>query len=421
MLNTENIRGDFPLLHSSVDDKPLIYLDNAATMQLPRQVLAVLEKHYFKYNANVHRGIHYLSEMSTAHYEAARETVRRFIGARYCHEIIFTKGTTDSINLVANSFGEAFVNAGDEILVSAMEHHSNWMPWQMLCRRRGANLKVIPINRNGDLNLTEYQQSLSSCTKLIAVSCVSNVLGTVNPLEKIISIAHAAGIPVLVDGAQSLRHSVLNMEKLECDFFCFSGHKIMAPIGIGVLYGKEEWLDKLPPVQFGGGMVEKVGLFNVKLGKLPLKFEAGTPNYASAIALEAALLYLDKIGRQAIAEYESELLQNLINRIATFSNIQILGKPIRRAGVLSFTMDTLHPYDVAVLLDKQGIAVRAGHHCAQPLLDYYGLDSTVRISPAFYNTNQEIDRLIEAIGRITRVAEMRINYDDKRNARPHYR
>lgn len=400
MLDVLTIRNDFPVLQRTVNDKTLVYLDNAAMTQLPRQVMNVLEEQLLEYNANVHRGIHYLSEKSTERLENGRKIVQNFINAMHAHEIIFTKGTTDAINTLAYAFSESFVCPEDEIIVSEMEHHSNLVPWQMLCRRKNARLKIIPFDNNGDLILSQFERLLSKRTKLVAVTHVSNVLGSVNPVKKIISLAHECNVPVLVDGAQSIRHMVIDVRELDCDFFCFSGHKMMAPAGIGVLYGKEKWLEKMNPVQFGGGMVDSVSFNKVTFETLPFKFEAGTYNVAGAIALGAAVNYLETIGRENITLYETSLMEYLCKAISEVDGLKILGDPLKRAGALSFNLDNIHPYDIAVLLDKLGIAVRSGNHCAQPLLNHYHLSHTVRVSPAFYNTKEEIDILIQAIKRI---------------------
>lgn len=403
MLDVDRIRKDFPILNTSVHGKPLIYLDNAATTQLPKQVLDKINEQYHFFNANVHRGIHYLSEKSTARVENAREKTRSFINAQHSHEIIFTKGTTDSINLIARSFGESFVKEEDEILVSQMEHHSNLVPWQSLCKRTGAKLKIIPFDDNGDLDLKAYEANLSDKTKLVAITWVSNVLGTVNPISEIIATAHRADVPVLVDGAQAVRHNIVDVQALDFDFFCFSGHKIMGPTGIGILYGKEKWLDRLTPIEFGGAMVDQVDLYETTYGKLPFKFEAGTPNYVGAIGLCIALEYITDLGVAEIAMHEDMLLTECEKALSQLEEVNILGNPKRRAGTICFTINGAHTYDIAMLLDKLGIAVRSGTHCAQPLLRHYGLESTVRISPAFYNTNFEIEELQQAITRIIKV------------------
>ncbi len=405
MLDVRAIRKDFPVLQRIVNGKPLVYLDNAAMTQLPRPVMKTLEEQLMGYNANVHRGIHYLSEKSTERLENGRIIVQNFINAAYAHEIIFTKGTTDAVNMLSCAFGELFVFPEDEIIVSEMEHHSNLVPWQMLCRRRGARLKVIPFDDNGDLIISQYKKLLSERAKLVAVTHVSNVLGSVNPVKNIISLAHDFNVPVLVDGAQSIRHEIIDVQDINCDFFCFSGHKMMAPAGIGVLYGKEKWLEKMNPVQFGGGMVDSVSIDKASFGTLPLKFEAGTHNVAGAVALGAAGSYLEMIGRENINTYETALMEHLCRSISGIDGLKILGNPLKRAGVLSFNLENIHPYDIAVLLDNLGIAVRSGNHCAQPLLDHYHLSHTVRVSPAFYNTKEEINFLIQAINRIKTLIE----------------
>lgn len=392
--------GDFPILSGSVHGHPLIYLDNAATTQMPRCVLDRMQRHYAQDNANVHRGIHSLSERSTAQYEGARETVRRFLGARSAREIVFTSGTTGAINLVARGFQERFLRPGDEVIVTEMEHHSNLIPWQETCRRSGATLRIIPVTDGGELDLDAYSAMLTPKTRLVAVTAVSNVLGTVNPLKEIIAAAHRVGAAVLVDAAQAMRHMARPMQTLDCDFLCFSGHKLLAPGGIGVLYGRESLLEQLPPVSFGGGMVDQVRLSGADYGALPGRLEAGTPNYPAAIGLAAAMEYLSGAGLERVARREEELLRDYEEMLGEFQQIRILGHPARRAGAISFTAGNISPYDISMLLDRLGIATRSGHHCAQPLLRRMGAERAVRISPAFYNTPDEIDAVRQALRRI---------------------
>ncbi len=399
-IDVEQIRRDFPILQETVYGRPLIYLDNAATTQLPTAVLDGLQNHYRHDNANPHRGIYALGAKATAHRELARAEIGAFINARNPCEIVLCSGTTDAINLVAASFGDAFLKPGDEIIVSAMEHHSNWVPWQMLCRRQGARLKVIPLEDNGELRLDRFTELLSEKTRLVAVTQVSNVLGTVNPLDTIIKLAHQRDIPVLVDGAQSIRHEIIDVQQLDCDFFCFSGHKVLAPAGIGVLYAKENLLRQLQPTRFGGGMMAKVDLQQAVAEDLPHTFEAGTPNCAGAVALAAALRYLNSLGRDAVQRAEQDLTDYCCARLSAIADLHILGQPQRRAGVISFNVDNLHPYDIAMLLDKLGIAVRSGQHCAQPLFGELGLSGAVRVSPAFYNSRAEIDSLVDSVTRV---------------------
>lgn len=396
------VREEFPILGQTVKGKKLIYLDNAATTQMPEAVLEVLLEQHRLYEANVHRGIHYLSEKSTARMENARQTVMRFLGADDPGEVIFTSGTTDSINIVARSFSEAFLKPGDEIITTAMEHHSNLVPWQEMCTRVGAKCRILPIDHRGELNISALDEMLNEKTKLVAVCAVSNVLGTVNPIGRIIEKAHAVGAKVLIDGAQAVRHSKIDIKALDCDFFVFSGHKIMGPTGTGVLWGRRELLEQMPPVRFGGGMVDIVSLKKASFNDLPFKFEAGTPNVAGNIVLGAALEHYMAIAEDAQA-YERELLAYTLQKLKEIDSVEVIGDPIERSGVISFNMRGAHYYDVAALLDKLGIAVRSGHHCAQPLLRRYGLTGAVRVSPAYYNTFEEIDAFIAGLERIENV------------------
>ncbi len=396
MLNIKKIRNDFPILSRKVYGKPLVYLDNAATTQLPIQVLEYINTHYLYENANIHRGIHYLSEQSTQKYEKAREKVKNFINANNTNEIIFTQGTTASINLIVASFAEDFLKEGDEIIISQLEHHSNFVPWQMICKKTGAILRIIP-SQDGELSLAEYEKLLNKKTKLVALTQVSNLTGTVTPLQKMITLAHENGASVLVDGAQGIRHENADMRLLGCDFYCFSGHKMMAPTGIGVLFITNEWLEKLNPVWFGGGMVDKVTNKFTSFDHAPHKFEAGTPNFAGAAALGKAIEYIETIGKKEISDYESSLIEYAEKELIKIDGLSVLGQPLKRAGVISFSLQDIHPYDLASILDKLGIAVRSGTLCSQPALKSFGLDSVTRLSPAFYNTKTEIDSLISGI------------------------
>ncbi len=403
MVSLDHIRDDFPILSREVYGRPLVYLDNGATTQKPKVVIDTLTRLYAGENSNIHRGVHHLSERMTTLYEEARATVRRFIGAAHDHEIVFTAGTTAAINAVAFSFGERYVKEGDEILVTTMEHHANIVPWQMLCQRKGARLKVLPLDERGDLRLDLLGEMLTSRTRLLAVTHVSNVLGTVNPLKEIIGRAHAAGVPVLVDGAQGVQHGILNVQELDCDFYVFSGHKIYGPTGIGVLYGKERWLEELPPYQGGGDMIRRVTFEKTTYQDPPLKFEAGTMHYVGAVALAAALDYLNGLGMERIVTWEKELTDYALQRLEEISGMRIFGRARERTSVISFLVGEIHPYDMGMLLDKMGIAVRTGHHCAEPLIDSLGIPGTVRASFAFYNTREEADRLAEAVGKAAKM------------------
>lgn len=394
--SVRDIRQDFPALRQQVYGKNLIYFDNGATSQKPQMVLDAINQYYSKDNANIHRGVHHLSQKATNEYEEAREIIRRFINAGKKEEIIFTKGTTDGINLVATSFGE-LLSAGDEILISAMEHHSNIVPWQMLAERKKLVLKVIPINKRGELLMEEYQNMLSPKTKLVAVTHISNSLGTVNPVEQIIEAAHAVGAKVLIDGAQSVQHTKVDVTAMNCDFFVFSGHKVFGPTGIGVLYGREAILDEMPPYQGGGDMIAKVTFDRTTYNELPFKFEAGTPHIAGGICLGTALNYLDQFNPKELEEYERDLTEYAQEMLETFENIKLIGTAKNKTSVVAFVVDGIHPFDIGTLLDKQGIAVRTGHHCTQPLMDFYQIPGTVRASFAFYNTREEIDQFIAAV------------------------
>ena len=402
-INIANIRKDFPLLGNEVYGKPLIYFDNAATTQKPSCVVERIRSNYYNANANIHRGVHFLSQIATEAHEAARETVRSFIGAKSTNEIIFTRGTTEAINLVASSFGKSQCSEGDEIIITQMEHHSNIVPWQMLRDDKGINLKVIPFDEKGILNVDLLESLISDKTKLISVCHVSNALGTINPVKKIISIAHQHNIPVLIDGAQSTPHIPVNVIELEADFYVFSGHKIYGPTGIGVLYGKEEWLEKLPPYQGGGEMIKKVTFEKTTYNELPFKFEAGTPDYIGSTALAEALRYASSIGMEEIARHEQELLKYAKEKMETIEGIRFIGEAPERSGLISFLVGDIHPYDMGSILDKLGIAVRTGHHCAEPVMDRFGIEGTVRASFAIYNTKEEIDLLIQGIERAARM------------------
>ncbi len=400
MYDITAIRNDFPILGREVYKRPLVYLDNGATTQKPRQVVDAMVDEYYNVNANVHRGVHFLSQQATDLHEQSRETVRRFINAQSTSEIIFTRGTTESINLLAFSFGEAFVKAGDEILVTEMEHHSNIVPWQMLCERKGAVLKVVPISDDGTLRMDEYRRLLSDRTRLVCCTHVSNVLGTVNPVKEIVEIAHSNGTLVLIDGAQSTPHFAVDMQDLDCDFFAFSGHKIYAPTGVGVLYGKEEWLDKLPPYQGGGEMIQKVTFEHTTYNALPYKFEAGTPDYVATHALAAALDYVSSLGMDNIFAHEQDLTRYALEQLSQIEGMRIFGPMDGRDAVISFLVGDIHHLDMGTLLDRLGIAVRTGHHCADPLMSRLGITGTVRASFGLYNTREEVDALVAGVERV---------------------
>jgi cysteine desulfurase / selenocysteine lyase len=398
--NIEQLRREFPVLNQMVNGKPLVYLDNAATMQKPKAVVERLVDYYYKENSNIHRGAHYLSQQATEAYENARETVKLYLNAAFTHEIIFTRGTTESINLVASSFSKKFVKPGDEIIVSAMEHHSNIVPWQMACEQQGATLKVIPMNEKGELRMDEFEKLLGEKTRLVAVAHVSNSLGTINPIEQIIAKAHQKDIPVLIDGAQAVPHMKVDVQKLDCDFYCFSGHKIYGPMGVGVLYGKEEWLQQMPPYQGGGEMIKEVRFTGTTYNELPFKFEAGTPNVGDVLGLEAALRFVSYLRHDEISAYENQLMQYAIDQLQTLENIRFIGTAEKKTSVISFLFDDIHPYDTGVILDKLGIAVRTGHHCAQPVMDFFEIPGTVRVSLAVYNSRQEIDTLMDGLKKV---------------------
>lgn len=403
MFNVNKVRADFPILSREVYGKPLVYLDNGATTQKPRQVVEAMVDEYYNVNANVHRGVHFLSQQATDLHEASREVVRAFIHARSTNEIIFTRGTTESINLLAFSLGEAMVREGDEVVVSAMEHHSNIVPWQMMCERKGAQLRVIPMTDEGDLELEALEGLLTERTRIVCCTQVSNVLGTVNPIKEMVRIAHDKGIPVLVDGAQSVPHMQVDMQDLDCDFFAFSGHKVYGPTGVGVLYGKEAWLEKLPPYQGGGEMIKNVTFQKTTYNTLPYKFEAGTPDYVATHALATALNYVNGLGMENIEAHERELTRYALEQLQRIEGIRIMGRAQQRDAVISFLVGDIHHLDMGTLLDRLGIAVRTGHHCAEPLMRRLGIEGTVRASFALYNTKEEVDVLVDGIERIRKM------------------
>jgi cysteine desulfurase/selenocysteine lyase len=403
MIDIDSIRADFPILRKEIHGHPLIYLDNAATTQKPRQVLDKILSFYSETYGNVHRGVYRLSDEASAAYEGARERTRRFINASAAREIVFTRGTTEAINLVADSFGRAFVTQGDEIIVTEMEHHSNIIPWQFLCERQGAVLKVLPFDDDGNLQLDRLETMFTEKTRLVAVGYVSNVLGTINDVARIIAMARARQVPVLVDGAQAVQHMPVDVQELNCDFFAFSGHKMYAGTGIGVLYGKEKWLDAMPPYQGGGGMIERVDFHGTTFAELPYKFEAGTGSIGAAISLGAAMDYLNRIGLPAIAAHEQEVLDHAAGRLAGLAGVNLYGNEISRCGAISFNLEGIHPFDAGSVLDKLGIAIRTGAHCAEPVMRHYGVSGMMRASIGLYNTIGEIDRLMEGLSRVQRL------------------
>lgn len=399
-INIEQVRQEFPILQRMVNNRPLVYLDNAATTQKPQVVMERLRSYYENENSNIHRGAHFLSSQATEAYEQARKTIQRFVNARHHYEIIFTRGTTEAINLVASSFCKKFVKRGDEIVISAMEHHANIVPWQMACEDHGAVLKVIPMNENGELDLDAYQQLLGDKTRLVAVTHISNALGTINPVKEIIDIAHAKDIPVLVDGAQATPHMAVDVQVLDCDFYCFSGHKMYGPMGVGVLYGKEKWLNAMPPYQGGGEMISEVSFDKTTYNELPFKFEAGTPNVADVLGMETAIHFITGLSIDVIAAHENDLLQYATNQLQQLEKIRFVGTAKQKTGVVSFLFTDIHPYDTGTILDKLGIAVRTGHHCAQPVMDFFNIPGTVRASFALYNTREEVDTLISGLQKV---------------------
>jgi cysteine desulfurase/selenocysteine lyase len=402
-IQIEEIRKDFPILSTKIYGKPIIYFDNGATTQKPRVVIDAISEFYMEKNSSVHRGVHYLSDKSTEAYEHARETVRKFINARSTSEIIFTSGATGSINAVAFSFGEKFVGPGDEVLISGMEHHSNIIPWQMLCERKKAHLKVFPFKPDGEIDIEKYIASFSEKTRIVAFTHVSNTLGTINQVKEMVSHAHKHNVPVLVDGAQAIQHGHVDVTDMDCDFYAFSGHKVYGPNGIGVLYGKSKWLEELPPYQGGGDMVDNVTFEKTTYNVLPYKFEAGTTNYVGATGLKTALDYISKIGINKIAGYERSLLQYATEKLSSITGLKIYGNAKNKISIISFLMDQIHPYDTGMILDKLGIALRTGTHCNQPVMDFYGIEGTLRASMVFYNTKEEIDSLYEGLLKVKKM------------------
>lgn len=403
MIDINEIRKEFPILERTVYGKPLIYLDNGATTQKPKSVIEAIVDEYYSVNSNVHRGVHYLSQQATELHEASREAVRKFINAAKTEEIIFTRGTTESINLIASSFGEAFLNAGDEVIVSTMEHHSNIVPWQLLEQRKGIKLRVIPITDEGEILIDEYKKLFSEKTKLVSVMHISNVLGTVNPIKEMISIAHSHNVPFLVDAAQSIPHTKVDVQDLDADFLVFSGHKVYAPTGVGVLYGKEKWLDKIPPYQGGGEMIKTVSFEKTTFNELPFKFEAGTPDYVGTTGLMKALQFVERVGIDNIAKHEHELTQYALSLLTQIPNLRVIGNASERSSVISFIIEGVHHFDLGTLLDRLGIAVRTGHHCAQPLMKRLGIDGTTRASFAVYNTKSDVEALASGIERVIKM------------------
>lgn len=396
MLDIQKIRADFPILSQTVNGKPLVYFDNGATSQKPQIVIDAEVKYYQEINANIHRGVHTLSQLATDAYEISRGKVKEHINAKFAHEVLFTSGTTHGINLVTNGFA-SILKPGDEVIVSSLEHHSNIVPWQMLCEKTGALLKVIPMNENGELIIEAFDALLSKKTKVVTVNHISNALGVINPIKYIIDKAHAVGAAVLIDGAQAVPHLKPNVQELDCDFYAFSGHKMCGPTGTGILYGKEEWLNKLPPYQGGGEMIKEVTFEKTTYADLPHKFEAGTPNIAGGIVLGTAIDYLNSVGFENIHEYETELLDYATKRLSEIEGLRIYGTGKNKASVISFNIDGIHPYDVGSIIDKLGIAVRTGHHCAQPIMNFFCIPGTIRASFSFYNTKEEIDQMVDAV------------------------
>jgi len=404
-LNIQNIRADFPILSRTIYKRPLIYFDNAATTQKPVQVIRAISNYYEHDNCNIHRGVHYLSMKATEAFEEARREIREFINAPNTQEVVFTKGASESLNLVASSFGKKFLKLGDEVITTIMEHHSNFVPWQIICEEKGAVLRIANILPNGELDFEHLKSLISDRTKIITLTHVSNVLGTINPIKEIIAFAHQHGIPVLVDGAQGVSHLRVDVTDLDCDFYCFSGHKMYGPMGIGVLYGKEKWLEELPPYQSGGEMVKDVSIERTTFNELPFKFEAGTPNVEGVMGLKAAVQYLKNLGMDNIRAYEDELLRHANEALSSIGGVRFFGTAPEKASLVSFLIGEIHPFDAGTIIDKMGIAVRTGHHCAQPLIDHFGIPGTVRASFAFYNTVDEIDRLAEAVKRVKTMFE----------------
>jgi cysteine desulfurase / selenocysteine lyase len=404
--DVDRIRRDFPILSTQIKGKPLVYLDSAATAQRPQVVIDAVNRFYTEQNANVHRGVHYLSEVATREFDGARVKVQHFLNAAESHEIILTHGVTESINLVANSYGAKFIGAGDEILLTMMEHHSNIVPWQLLAERTGARVRVIPINERGEVLLDEYEKMLNPRVKIVGVVHISNALGTINPVKQMIELAHRHGIPVLVDGAQAAPHLKVDVQDLDCDFYAFSGHKLCGPTGVGVLYGKTSWLEAMPPFLGGGDMILSVSFEKTTFNSLPYKFEAGTPHIAGVIGLGAAIDYLNRTRLDRIASYEKELLDYATAQMGALPGVRLIGTAAAKAGVLSFVIDEIHPHDIGTILDQEGVAIRAGHHCAQPAMKFFGVPATARASFAFYNTKAEVDALVAAITRVKQVFEI---------------
>lgn len=401
--DAEKVRRDFPVLSTAVKGHPLVYLDNAATSQKPSVVINALADYYQEYNSNIHRGVHYLSQKATDAYEDARSKIRRFINAEKVEEIIFVRGTTEAINLVAQSYGRKHIGRGDEVLITAMEHHSNIVPWQMVCEEKGGKLTVVPMTDNGELILDAYAKLLSARTRIVAITHVSNALGTVNPVKELIAIAHAKGIPVLIDGAQAIPHLHIDVRDLDCDFYAFSGHKMYGPTGIGILYGKQEFLEMMPPYQGGGDMIKSVTFEKTVYNDLPHKFEAGTPNISGGIALGIAIDYLGSFDRKSVQEFERSVLDYATTELSAIRDLDIIGKARNKAGVISFVLEGVHPHDVGTILDSEGIAIRTGHHCAQPVMARFGIPATARASFAMYNTFDEVDALVRGIGKVAEV------------------
>ena len=396
MLNIDNIRAQFPALHQEVHGYPLVYLDNGATTQKPQVVIDAIQQYYAEQNSNIHRGVHYLSQLATDAYEASRTCIQKHLNAKHTHEIIFTRGITEAINLVAHGF-RSLLNTGDEVIISAMEQHSNIVPWQMACDATGAKLQIIPMDENGVLKMDVFHSLLSEKTKMVAINHISNALGTINPIKEMIDASHRVGAAVLIDGAQAAPHISIDVQELDADFYCISGHKMYAPTGIGALYGKEVWLNKIPPYQGGGEMIATVSFEKTTYADLPHKFEAGTPNIAGGIAFKAAIDWLNETGLENIAKYESNLLKYTIERLSEINGFRLIGNAPEKAGVISFIINNLHPYDIGMILDKLGVAVRTGHHCAQPVMDSFCIPGTVRASLAIYNTKDDVDRLVEGV------------------------
>jgi len=403
MFPIQIIRADFPILARHIHNNPLVYFDNGATTHKPQCVIDAITDCYTRTNSNIHRGIHTLSQLSTDRYEQARERVRKFINAPHSREVIFTKGVTEALNLLAWSFGEKFIRAGDEIIVSAMEHHSNLVPWQMLCERKHAKLRCIPFFENGELDIETYKTLLNERTKLVSIVHISNTLGTVNPVKQIIDLAHAQGVPVCIDGAQSVQHTAIDVQALDCDFFAFSGHKIYAPTGIGVLWGKEQWLNDLPPYQGGGGMIQSVTLAHTEFNEIPFKLEAGTPDYVGAHALGIALEYVQSIGIAEIERHEATVLNHAEKRLQEIENVRVIGNAAHKSGAISFTVFGAHPADIGMILDKKGIAIRTGSHCTEPVMQFYNISATARVSFAMYNTIDEVDFFVDTLRKVVRM------------------